>query len=151
MIHHLHVHVVKHDWPITTTLEDVEVFRQCYVRHYNLRDCAMMLNSIRPGTFTVTWVVPSSVVELLKKRAPKVFREFNVSRLEFPGIAGCCVYEAPFQLNVRDYWTSKFTNKTHALANNAHVHFPQKMADCTYGAVLDLSNGAVSENPPQIV
>ena len=101
--------VVKHDWPITTMLEDVEVFRQRYVRHYNLRDCAMMLNSIRPGTFTVTWFVPSYVVELLKKRAPKVFRELNVSRLEFPGVAGHCVYEVPAQRNVRTYWDTILT------------------------------------------
>ena len=95
--------VVKYDWPITTTLEDVEIFRQCYVCHYNLRDCALMLNSIRPGTFTVTWFVPSSVVELLKKKAPEVFQKFNISRLEFPGVAGYCVYEAPVQRNVSNW------------------------------------------------
>ena len=97
--------VVKHNWSDrthTATLEDVEKFRQCYLRHYNLRDCAMMLNSIRPGTFTVTWFVPSSVIEVLKKRAPKVFQSFNVSRLEFPGMTGHCVYEAPVQRNVRN-------------------------------------------------
>ena len=85
--------VVKFNWSDTTTLEDVEIFRQRYVRHYNLRDCAMMLNSIRPGTFTVTWFVPSSVVEVLKKRASDVFIKFNVSRLEFPGIVGYIVLE----------------------------------------------------------
>ena len=68
------------------TLEDVETFHQEYLRHYNLRDCAMMLNSIRPGTFTVTWFVTSSVVELLKKKAPtKVMKEFDVSRMEVAG------------------------------------------------------------------
>ena len=85
--------VVKFDWPITTTLEDVEIFRQRYVRHYNLRDCAMMLNSIRPGTFTVTWFVPSSVVEVLMKERPiKVLNDFDVIRME---VAGSCVYETP--------------------------------------------------------
>ena len=88
--------VVKHNWSDSTstaTLEDVEIFRQRYVRHYNLRDCAMMLNSIRPGTFTVTWFVPSSVVEVLKKERPiKVIKEFDVIRME---VARSCVYEAP--------------------------------------------------------
>ena len=88
--------VVKHNWSdrtSTVTLEEVEKFRQRYVRHYNLRDCAMMLNSIRPGTFTVTWFVPSSVFEVLKKERPiKVLKEFNVIRME---VAGSCVYEAP--------------------------------------------------------
>ena len=85
--------VVKFNWPNTTTLEDVEMFRQRYVRHYNLRDCAMMLNSIRPGTFTVTWFVPSSVVEVLKTERPiEVLKKFDVIRME---VAGSCVYEAP--------------------------------------------------------
>ena len=88
--------VVKHNWSDRTrsaTLEDVEKFRQCYLRHYNLRDCAMMLNSIIPGTFTVTWFVPLSVVEVLKKERPiKVLKEFDVIRIE---VAGSCVYEAP--------------------------------------------------------
>ena len=87
--------VVKHNWSertCTATLEDVENFRQCYLRHYNLRDCAMMLNSIRPGTFTVTWFVPSSVFEILKmKRFIKILKEFDVIRMD---IAGSCVYEA---------------------------------------------------------
>ena len=92
--------VAKFNWPITTTLEDVEKFRQLYVRHYNLRDCSMMLNSIRPGTFTVTWFVPLSIIELLKKeiiRPIRVLKKFNVIRLE---AAEFCVYEAPDQDNV---------------------------------------------------
>ena len=93
--------VVKHNWSEhthTATLEDVEKFRQCYLRHYNLRDCAMMLNSIRPGTFTVTWFVPSSLFEVLKKKRPiKVLKEFDVIRME---VAGTCVYEAPVIRNV---------------------------------------------------
>ena len=94
--------VVDYNWSNTPTLEDVEIFRQCYVRHYNLREYAMILNSIGPDNVSVivTWFVPSSAVDLLKKRAPNVFREFNVSRLEFPGVAGHCVYEAPPKDNV---------------------------------------------------
>ena len=94
--------VVKHNWSDrtrTATLEDVEKFRQCYLRHYNLRDCALMLNSIRSGTFTVTWFVTSSVVEVLKKERPiKVLNEFNVIRME---VAGSCVYEAHVSLVVQ--------------------------------------------------
>ena len=92
--------VIEFDWPDTTTLEDVEIFRKQYVRHYNLRECALMLNSIGIGTFIVTWFVPSSVVGLLKKRAPNVFKEFNIIRVEFPGGDRHCVYEAPVQKNV---------------------------------------------------
>ena len=93
--------VVRHNWSertCTATLEDVEKFRQCYLRHYNLRDCAMMLNSIRPGTFTVTWFVPSSIFKILKKKGLiEVLKEFDVIRMD---IAGSCVYEAPVILHV---------------------------------------------------
>ena len=81
--------VCEHNWSVRVSnakLEDVEKFCQHYLRHYNLRDCAMMLNSIRPGTFTVTWFVTSSVFELLKKKEPtKVLNEFDVSRMELAG------------------------------------------------------------------
>lgn len=87
--------VVKHNWKgriSTATLEHVEEFRQCYLRCYNLRDCAMMLNSIRPGTFTITWFVPMSLIKnlLKKKRLINVLKEFSVIRLE---VAESCIYE----------------------------------------------------------
>ena len=83
--------VVKFDWPETATLEDVEKFRRRYASSYDLQTCAIMLNSIRAGSFTVTWFIPVSVVEMLrKKRALTVFKEFSVIRLE---IDGSCVYE----------------------------------------------------------
>ena len=43
--------VIKHEWPDTVTLEDVEQFRQRYARPYaySLQTCAIMLHSIKPG------------------------------------------------------------------------------------------------------
>ena len=83
--------VVKFDWPKTATLEDVEKFRRRYASSYDLQTCAMMLNSVGTGSFTVTWFIPVSVVEMLrKKRALTVFKEFSVARLE---IDGSCLYE----------------------------------------------------------
>ena len=88
--------VVKFDWPETATLEDVEKFRRQYASSYNLQTCAMMLNSIGTGSFTVTWFVPASVVEILrKKRALAVFKEFNVTRLEIHTSTQVCVYQTP--------------------------------------------------------
>ena len=83
--------VVKFDWPEIATLEDVEKFRRRYASSYDLQTCSMMLNNIETGSFTVTWFIPVSVVEMLrKKRALTVFKEFSVTRLE---IDGSCAYK----------------------------------------------------------
>ena len=94
--------VVKHDWPDTVTLEDVEKFRRRYSQTYNLQRCAMMLHSVRPGTFTVTWFVPVTVIDILrKKRAVKVYKEFEVSRLEiYVQATAVCVYQTTVQRQV---------------------------------------------------
>ena len=89
---------VMFNWSNTVSLEMVEVFRKRYMSHYNLRDCAMMLNRITTGSFTVTWFVPLSVIEILKKkRALQVLECFTVSRLE---IDGTCLYQTPVYRNV---------------------------------------------------
>ena len=86
--------VVKFDWPETATLEDVEKFRRQYASSYDLQTCAMMLNNIGTGSFTVTWFIPVSVVEMLrKKRALTVFKEFSVTRLEIHTSTQICVHQ----------------------------------------------------------
>ena len=90
--------VVRHNWPDTVTLEDVERFRQKYMCAFNLRKCAMMCNGIVPGSFTVTWFIPLSVIPILKKkRSLEVIRMFDISRLE---IDRHCVYQTPVHRNV---------------------------------------------------
>ena len=87
--------VVKFEWSRTATLEDVEKFRRRYASCYDLQTCcAMMLNSIGTGSFTVTWSVPVSVVEMLReKRALAVFKEFSVTRLDIHTSTLICVYQ----------------------------------------------------------
>ena len=94
--------VVRHKWPNTVTLEDVERFRKRYMRKYDLQKCAMMLHSIRSGSFTVTWFVPVTVIDILrKKRAVEVYKEFEVSRLEiYVQATAVCVYQTPAQRQV---------------------------------------------------
>ena len=78
--------VVKFDWPDNVTLEVVEQFRQEYACHYSLRECAMMLNEIRPGSFIVTWFIPGSTVEKLKANVPvSILRKHCVINLEING------------------------------------------------------------------
>jgi hypothetical protein len=55
----------------------------------------MMVNSIIPGSFIVTWFVPISIIKALSRKGDKalsLFVEFGVARLE---IAGDCLYQAP--------------------------------------------------------
>ena len=84
------VMVAEFNWPNNVTLEVVEQFRQEYVYHYNLRECAMMVAKVRPGSFIVTWFIPESIVEKLRANVPRaVLRKYDVIELK---IAGRCVY-----------------------------------------------------------
>ena len=83
--------VAKFEWPQNVTLAVVEEFRQRYAFHYNLRECAMMLITIRRGSFTVVWCIPKSIVQqLIKEVAKDVLSKYSVTRLE---IAGVGIYE----------------------------------------------------------
>ena len=82
--------VAKFDWSENVTLEDAETFRQAYASHYNLRECALMIAQVRPGSFIITFFIPESVVEILKAKVPRaLLKQYSVTRLE---IAGTCVY-----------------------------------------------------------
>ena len=88
-----HEVVAEFDWPDHVTLEVVEEFRQGYADHYSLRECAMMLNKVLPGSFIVTWFIPGSIVEKLKAKVPSsILKMYLVTKLE---IAGECVYPDP--------------------------------------------------------
>ena len=67
--------VAEFNWPDDVTLEVVEQFRQEYAYHYNLRECAMLLAVVLPGSFIVTWFIPESIVEKLKSNFPMEFSE----------------------------------------------------------------------------
>ena len=82
--------VAEFDWPEDVTLEVVEQFREEYTSKHNLRECAMMVAQVRPGSFIVTWFIPESVVEKLKGKVPRaILKKYSVIKLE---IAGSCVY-----------------------------------------------------------
>ena len=75
-----------------TTLEDVEKFRLRLARHYRLCDFALVLKpKIRPGSFIVSFFVPSSVLERLKVDVPKkdIFEDFGITRMD---VDEYCVY-----------------------------------------------------------
>ena len=72
------------------TLQDVEEFRRRYTRHYKLREFALMLAACETGSFLVSFVVPNSILELLKRDVPTaILEEFGITQLE---VAGYCVF-----------------------------------------------------------
>ena len=84
--------VMHFNWRNGVTLEDVEEFREKYAFHYKLRECAMMVSEIRPGSYIITWFIPESVVEKLKAKVPReILKKYCVTKLE---IAGTCVYRS---------------------------------------------------------
>ena len=88
--------VVDFKWAKDVTLEEVEMFRRRYATSYRLNDCAMMVNSIWPGSFTVTWFVPVSTIRgMAEGMDVELFAEFNVITLV---IDGTCAYVSPDQL-----------------------------------------------------
>ena len=82
--------IAKFDYTNDMTLEDVEQFRQAYANHHSLKEFAMMMAAVRPGSFIVTWYVPNCIVEKLNKKVPKnILTKWNVTELT---VAGTCVY-----------------------------------------------------------
>lgn len=73
------------------TLEDIEIFRRKFAKHYKLRDFAFILNTkINQGSFVVSFLVPNSVLPRLKKDIPRtVFEECGTAQLD---VAGDCIY-----------------------------------------------------------
>ena len=86
--------VTKHRWPDTVTLKDVEQFRKYFSRKFGLPECAMMVNRIRRGSFTITWflVIPPNVFLALNY---KEFKDFKVISVV---IDDASVYQPPFQV-----------------------------------------------------
>ena len=83
--------VAEFNWPNNedVTLEVVEDFRKKYMDQYHLQDFAMMLDEVRPGSFIVTWLVPESIVEMLKftpKVPTELLQEYYVTELQVTGI-----------------------------------------------------------------
>ena len=87
-----HEMVAEIKWPAAedVMLEDVEEFRQEYADHYSLRECAMILAEVLPGSFIITWFIPDSIVEKLKVKVPtSILKKYSVIKMK---IAGDCVY-----------------------------------------------------------
>ena len=111
--------VVKFDLPGTATLEDLEEFRRQYASSYNLQTCVMMLNRIKKGSFTVTWFIPASALEILMKDidlAVVIFEEFSVASLEIHTSTPICVYPAKLPKRV----SSSFYDLYYLVSINIH-------------------------------
>jgi hypothetical protein len=74
------------------TLQNVEEFRLKFAKRHKLRNFALMLNTkVTFGSFIVTFLVPNSVVERLKKDVPnELFGEFDITIFEIAGTPVFC-------------------------------------------------------------
>ena len=99
--------VVEFNWPESVTLEDVETFRQRYAWGYTFDKCAMIINSIRHGSYKVTWFVPISIIDTLTQRKIDLLVEFNVTKLT---LDGNCIYESQ---QIHSLGTPRFLDHTH--------------------------------------
>lgn len=77
---------------VNTTLQEVDIFRSKYARHYKLRDFALMFKSAKKGSFIVTFLVPESILEILMHDIPgEILKECDIMTLE---IGGQCIYKS---------------------------------------------------------
>ena len=75
--------VTKFSWQDNVTLSKVEDFRQMFMCNYNLLNCALLLNQINIGSFSVVWFIARTVVNRLSKEVDeKLLAQFAVSSLE---------------------------------------------------------------------
>ncbi|CAI8051472.1 hypothetical protein GBAR_LOCUS28177, partial [Geodia barretti] len=75
--------VTEFDWPHEVTLEVVEQFRQEFAYHYKLRDCAMLLAKVLPGSFIITWFIPESIVKKLREDIPhRILKKYTAVSLQ---------------------------------------------------------------------
>ena len=80
--------VAKFKWPKHVTLDVVERFREEFACGYRLRECAMMVVSILPGSFSITFHIPEFVVGRLSSvsELPKeLLIKYNVQSLMVDG------------------------------------------------------------------
>ena len=83
------------------TLEDVEQFRQEYASHYRLREFAMMLFEVCPGSFLILWMVPKSITNILRHNVPvQILKKYFITKLT---IAGACIYRCSPEEEVGNY------------------------------------------------
>ena len=100
--------VAEFQWSENVTLEDVEQFREEYITHYNLRECAMMISQIRPGSYIITWFIPESVVKKLRSNVPReIFQKYCITKLE---IATACVYcpHKAYKVSTTEVYNERF-------------------------------------------
>ena len=80
--------VAKFNWTDKVTMEAVERFRQEYVSKYNLYECAMLITQVHSGSFIVYFLIPDSIVQLLRENLPvAVFKKYSVTELVIAGIS----------------------------------------------------------------
>ena len=94
--------VAKFNWTDKVTMEVVERFRQEYASYYALYECAMLIAQVHSGSFVISFLIPDSIVQLLRENLPvAVLEKYSVTELV---IAGAAVYPEKVFLHLHNYY-----------------------------------------------
>ena len=79
----------------TSTLEDVEKFRQEFAHHYSLSKFTLILRRVQPGSVATVWLMPLPLVLFLRDQVAHVGAEFYQQMHVFEmTVDGSTVYDA---------------------------------------------------------
>ena len=124
--------VVKFERDISKdpTLQNVEEFRLKYAKRHKLRNFALMLNTkVAFGSFIVTFLVPNSVVERLKKDVPnELFGEFDITIFEIAETLVFCNIISLIQYPAHSEETTETAAISHSSETAAVPHSAETMA-----------------------
>ena len=94
--------VAKFNWTDQVTMEEVEKFRQEYASYYDLYECAMLIFQVYSGSFIISFLIPDSIVQLLRENLPvAVLEKYSVTELVIDEAA---VYPEKVFLHLHNYY-----------------------------------------------
>ena len=78
--------VSRHKLSPSTSLKEIDTFRQKFADEYDLRKCAIFLLSMRSGSVVLTMLVPESLEMMLRSTDPEFFKEHSIVHLQLNDI-----------------------------------------------------------------
>ena len=128
--------IIKHELkPSQCTLEQLEKFRKKFCCAFRLSTFALMLANTQPGSISVAWHLPSSVVHKLisaiKSFIGSLFVEHRVLTIEIDGESVYDVFEA-----FRSSLQQRKTEASGTPYSSTQLHDPHNYNECCFSFIL---------------